>query len=115
MPPPHARRLGDGQRCRLLLSAPNGAPTGLYPPELASQPLFQPPVTTCATALKPPFWHLKRISGVLYPSYAVTVHCSETSRARVGAKCSANSAHGPWNGKDKGRSLGPIEGVQTYC
>ena len=34
---------------------PNGPPTALYPPDIASQPLFYPPVTARATALETPF------------------------------------------------------------
>ena len=45
----------DSQPHQLLLSTPNCPPPALYPPDIASQLLFQPPVTAFATALKAPF------------------------------------------------------------
>ena len=45
----------DGELGQPLPSAPQGPPTGLYPPDVASQPLFQPPPTAGPpTGLYPP-------------------------------------------------------------
>ena len=49
--PPSLAGTVNSQR---LLSAPSGPPTARYPPEFASQPLFERPVTAFATALLPP-------------------------------------------------------------
>ena len=46
----------NGHPGQPLLSAPNGPPTGWYPPDIASQPLYQPPVTAFATNPEYRFW-----------------------------------------------------------
>ena len=50
-PPPPPRWL-LGQPCQPLLPARNSPPTSLYPPEIVSQLVFQPPVTTFARILE---------------------------------------------------------------
>ena len=69
-PPPPLFR-GDGKSCR-------PPPTGLYPPDIAPQPLFQPLVTAFASSRKSPLFG----GGGHFPSSASLVAGFHDTRNR---------------------------------